>query len=370
MDSVVAKTKKTKSAKSVKVQAPARIDLAGGTLDLWPLFLYAGGCAVVNMAIDVFATAEATLKKADREKYPAGGFTITSRDLMTSKSYPNLEALKNSLKLSPSANPLRWVNRVVYESLHRKGIGTKSHLLVTTYSDAPPGSGLGGSSVLGIALAQALLKVQKLKTPKTESEKLNLQQWVRDLEAQEIDHPAGEQDYIPALFGGLLVFSLGAHHRSVTPLPSKVAKRLSKHIGLLYTGKPHHSGLNNWSVFKAFHENDSVVRNSLFRIGEISKKLALVLSNPTEDDWIHTIPSLLNEEWAERIKLSPAICPQVLKSAWDWAESNGAQARKACGAGGGGCMMFYFSSEEQKLKAQKQQLPDPTWKWLSSQVTF
>ncbi len=363
MDPVVPK------AKTFKFSAPARIDLAGGTLDLWPLFLYSQGATVVNMAIQVFAKAEISVTQKSKKNLNSPSFRITSDDLKVSQDYSSLAELGESLNQTPAQNPLRWVNRVVFEVLKSQKENKKLFWEIKTSSDAPPGSGLGGSSVLGVALVQALFKATRKPLPKTEIQKLNLQQWVRDLEAQEIEHPAGEQDYIPALFGGLIAFHLNTHHRSVKKLPLQVGKKLSKHLALLYTGKPHHSGLNNWNVFKAFHEKDPIVKNSLLRIGEISRDLAGRLLKPDAKDWSLNIPELINYEWGERQKLSPAICPPVLKQAWDWAESLGAEARKACGAGGGGCMLFYFSDPAKKIKAIATTPPDSSWKWLSTQIS-
>jgi D-glycero-alpha-D-manno-heptose-7-phosphate kinase len=138
-------------------------------------------------------------------------------------------------------------------------------------------------------------------------------------------------------------------------------------MALLYTGKPHHSGMNNWSVFKAYTEKDPLVKDSLQSIRLISKRLSKMLEKPTQNFWSEILPGIINEEWMERQKLSPAICPQVLKDAWTFGSSLGATARKACGAGGGGCLMLYFSDPKIRDEAVEKPMPNLDWKWIPVQ---
>ncbi len=339
--------------KTVLERACCRVDLAGGTVDLWPLYLYAGGLELVHMGIDVWAEAQVS-------KSPARSFSVTieSADLELSKTFTSFEELGASLKLTARENPLRWVCRLA----HAKLPPLKANWNIQTRSDAPPGSGLGGSSVLGIALAKALEKATL--APSKRSKPWTLQEEVRNLEAIEIEHPAGEQDYVPALFGGLLVFHLDATGKRIEALPAATARHLSDRLALIYTGKPHHSGLNNWQIFQEFHNRNESVRKSLFDIAATSKELAVALR---KKDW-KRIPELINQEWELRRRLSDAVDAEVLEDAWDFARNAGAIARKACGAGGGGCLLVYFDNPADKKAAEAKPLPAKSWRWLSASV--
>ena len=330
------------------------MDLAGGTADLWPLYLYLGGLELVNMAIDVKA-------KVDIEwtplKQPAHSFELSSKDFNRSIKYKDLAELEKSLSLDTTQNPLRWVARLTHHYLKDKA--SFGHWKVSTQSDAPPGSGLGGSSVLGVALSRALAKALKQDMWRDE---WDLQSTTRDLESIEIQYPAGDQDYVPAIFGGLLIFKMGPNKKSVEKLPTTLADKISNRTALLYTGKPHHSGLNNWQVFTEIHKPKSKVKKHLQEIVQISHALAQDLRK----NELGNLSDLINQEWECRKKLSPAINASVLDKAWRFGKTRGATARKACGAGGGGCLLLVFDSAEDKFSALKSKLPDSSWKWLST----
>jgi D-glycero-alpha-D-manno-heptose-7-phosphate kinase len=343
--------------------APCRIDLAGGTLDLWPLYAQLGPIEVNHVAIKIFAKTQLEYKKS---KSPLE-INIESLDLNSQKTFSSLADLGSSLKQTPQTLPLRWICRIVFAELSALKKVPTGTLKIICSSETPPGSGLGGSSVLGVSIVNALRKAFKNSPLKKQTvwEKLL---WIRDLESQEIETPAGEQDYLPALAGGMLNFKLGPGLRQAHRLPDSIAKKLCSRLALLYTGKPHHSGLNNWSVFKAYTEKDPLVKSSLESIRHISEKLSESLRNPPKNFWTEVFPSLLNEEWMERQKLSPSICPQVLKDAWSFGMSLGAVARKACGAGGGGCLLLYFADPAERDKAIATAFPNSDWKWLPVQL--
>lgn len=351
------------SIKKLTQKAPCRADFSGGTVDLWPLYLYLGNLELVHMAIPVLAEARFTWKPAAGKKMGKKTdltFTISSLDLDRRQAYNSLAALQDSLAHSTQDNPLRWVNRLVahYAEAANRTKPLRGELFVETRSDAPPGSGLGGSSTLGIALAKGLEKIWWPAARR--SDPWDLQQTVRDLEAIEIEHPAGDQDYVPALFGGLLIFHLGAHSRRIEKLPAARAKYLGDRCALLYTGKPHHSGINNWQIFMDFHNQKQSTRDALKAIRNLSSEFAEALrKNRTS-----TFADFINREWELRQQLSPAVCAPVLDEAWDYGRSLGAVARKACGSGGGGTLLLYFPTPQSKKAALSKALPRSDWKWL------
>jgi D-glycero-alpha-D-manno-heptose-7-phosphate kinase len=338
------------SEKSCLVEVPARVDLAGGTLDLWPLYNYFGGLELVQMSIQVKARTHIVWSVSK-----SWDITVESLDLRIRHRHKTRQSLTSNLELSPKDNPLRWLERLVSDATGRYQ-GRPLQMHITTASDCPPGSGLGGSSVLGVSLSRALEKSLRLKPLPP----LELQTRIRDLEAIEIGYPAGEQDYIPALIPGLNVVHLSPGTKTVETLSKSLAAKLSQRLALIYVGKPHHSGINNWAVFKALHEGNKKTQRSLQDIQKISQGLASDLRQGRLDrlsEWI-------SAEWKARKELSPAVNAKELESAWRWGKSKGAVACKACGAGGGGTLLLVFKNQNQRDKALEASLPSKDWFWL------
>src|ERR1051325_5932318 len=143
--------------KKVIVRAPVRADLAGGTLDLWPIYLFHPGARTVNVAISYYAESEVS---------ETGDQAIEIH--LTDQQYEQRYETLHDLALDPKA---ALIHRVLEHFHHITGIR------ITTRTDAPRGSGLGGSSALTITLVRALAE---LLTEPIEGEQLV--ELVRDLE--------------------------------------------------------------------------------------------------------------------------------------------------------------------------------------------
>src|SRR5947209_1980669 len=182
--------------KKVSVRAPVRADLAGGTLDLWPLYRFHPGSRTVNVAISYYAESEVS-ELGDRS-----AIEIHLTDEQYEQRYDSLQQL--------AADPKAALIHRVLEHFHLTGIR------ITTRTDAPRGSGLGGSSALTITLVHAISAL--LGTPVAGDALIDL---VCDLETRLIGVPAGIQDYFPPVYGGLAVLRLnpGAVVRHEIPLP-------------------------------------------------------------------------------------------------------------------------------------------------------
>src|SRR5258708_1305428 len=122
-------------------KAPCRVDLAGGTLDIWPLYLYHANAVTLNFAVDRYASC--TL-----ETRPDSQIVLRSRDLGGEERFPNLDAL-NSAKRYKLRLPAHLV----------KFFAPKTGIDLFTDSEAPAGGGISGSSTLIIAIAAALNKL-------------------------------------------------------------------------------------------------------------------------------------------------------------------------------------------------------------------
>jgi D-glycero-alpha-D-manno-heptose-7-phosphate kinase len=112
------------------------------------------------------------------------------------------------------------------------------------------------------------------------------------------------------------------------------------HMMLFYTGRPHHSGLNNWKIYKAFIEGSKDVRSALAEIGYIAAQTAAALQS---GDW-HAVGRLVDREWAQRRRLSTVVSTKTIDHIIERArEVQG--SGKACGAGGGGCVLVWHDGD-------------------------
>ncbi len=304
-------------------KAPCRVDLAGGTLDIWPLYLFHPGAVTVNFAIDIYASCSITLRHDRR-------ILLRSADLAEEASYGSLEELR---RCTDSKLPLPA--RLLSFFSPAKGM----HLV--TDSRAPAGAGLAGSSTLLIALAGALLRVTGARIGRD-----RLRETVQNIEAQIIRVPTGSQDYYPALHGGVNAVELGPGGVRRRRLAVE-ASELGDRIVLAYTGAPRASGINNWAVMKAHIDGDLKVRRNFDRITAIAQGMTSALE---KGDW-QQVGALLREEWAHRRKNSPGISTPLIDHLVSVARRNGALGAKVCGAGGGGCVVFLVEPDAKRRVA-------------------
>ena len=342
------------STQTFHVQAPCRIDLSGGTVDLWPIYLfYPEGLSLNNMALELYAHAEISFTPSDKFQ-----LIVESRDLKAKHKHSSLASLEKSVGKSIKANSLRWVERVACHFFKTWGLES-GHWTLTTWSEVPPGSGLGGSSTLGVAIGAAIAKASG-HGQVIRKDPWRYQQTLRDLESIEIEHPAGDQDYVPAIFGGLLSFGLGVQRREITKHEESRAEDVASRLALIYTGKPHHSGINNWQVYKDFIGNKASVRKALGEIQKISRKMSEDLRGGKTKAWIKGV----GDEWASRQRLGKAVNAPVLQKAAKWAKTLGAVSVKACGAGGGGCLLVVFSDASKRDEALAVCPASKDWRWM------
>ena len=301
----------------VIVRAPARADLAGGTLDLWPIYLFHPGSRTVNVAISFYAESEVT-ETGD------GAVEIHLTDQQYRRRYESMQELAADPKAS-------LIYRLV-EHFHLNGVH------ITTRTDAPRGSGLGGSSALAITLVRAL---SELSGQPVEGESLIT--LVRDLETRLLGVPAGIQDYYPPVYGGLgsLRLEPGApfRHQIATPVAE-----LSRHMLLHYTGVAHFSGTNNWDMYKRQIDGKKRVQKGFSRIAET----AIAMERALEAGDFEAAGRALGEEWENRKALIAGISNAEIEAAIEAATGAGAWAGKVCGAGGGGCIVFLFPPDRRE----------------------
>ncbi len=293
----------------VIVRAPVRADLAGGTLDLWPLYLFHPGSRTVNVAISYYAESEVS-ESGD------GAIEIHLTDQQYKQRYESMQEM--------SADPKAALLHRAIEHFKLNGIR------IVTRTDAPRGSGLGGSSALAITLVRALSEIAG--HPVDGEDLIFL---VRDLETRLLGIPAGIQDYYPPVYGGLgslhLIPGKPARHALQTPVHD-----LAPHMVLHYTGVAHFSGTNNWQLYKRQVEGKKKVQKGLSRIAETSIEMERALDAGN----FEAAGAALRKEWEHRKALIDGISTPEVDAAIDAARGAGAWGGKVCGAGGGGCVVF------------------------------
>ncbi len=296
----------------ITAKSPCRVDLAGGTLDIWPLYLYHANAVTVNFAVDRYTSCELTTRNDTK-------IVLRSADQRGEEAFESFEALTAAPKYKLPL--LAYVVRFFHP---------ETGIELSTNSEAPSGAGISGSSSLIISISSAF---NKLKRTGYNIEKIR--EISQNIEAQIIRVPTGCQDYYPAMYGGVSAIELGVPGIIRKAIPVDLAD-LNERIVLAYTGEPRNSGINNWEVTKAHINGDRAVRRNFDRIAAIAAGMRAALERA---DW-NEAARLLREEWTNRKKNAPGITTPLIDKMIESTRKAGAKGAKVCGAGGGGCVFF------------------------------
>jgi len=294
----------------IETSAPTRIDLAGGTIDIWPLYLFHPGAQTLNAAISLRARARVESRSDDR-------IVIRSEDTGVTVETSDWRELRDRREL-------RLLSLLVY-FFQTRGI------TLTTSSESPAGAGLAGSSALNVAVCAALADWNdRHYDPEA------LLQIAMNVEAQTIAVPTGLQDYRPALYGGIAALELDVDGIHRVPLEVDV-RELESRIVLCYTGEPRNSGTNNWEITKKHIDGDRHVFDCFERIRDTASAMR---ERMMRGDW-DGVGAAVAEEWENRKRLAPGVTTPAIEALIGRAIAAGANAAKVCGAGGGGCLFCY-----------------------------
>ncbi len=296
----------------ITATVPMRVDLAGGTLDVYPLYLFEGGGLTLNAAVSINATVKLSTR-ADRR------ITIASSDLHERQEIASLDALE-------PGGPLTLVHYAL--QYYRPSCG----LDISIHSEAPVGSGLGASSALLMALSAALCKLTG--RPIAYDRIIDVG---ANIEAQVVGIPTGKQDYFPPLYGGLcsLWFGLDGWQCERLSGTADLVGLLNERLIVSYTGIPHSSAVTNWAMLKGYIEKQG---NTVERIREI-KAIAQAMHSALQQVDLETFYRLLDREWQLRRGLAEGVSTPAIDAIVAAGQRAGAAASKICGAGGGGCMI-------------------------------
>lgn len=296
----------------IESSAPTRVDLAGGTIDIWPLYLFHPGATTVNFALSLRAHCCIETRDDDR-------IILESRDrgVVFETALNRVDELFHEERLE-----------LISKLVHFFRPATGFHL--TAYSEAPAGAGLGGSSALNIACVGALNRLT--------GNRYGAHKFIpvaANIETTVIKVPAGFQDYYPALYGAVSCLHFRPDGIQREALQVNLTE-LERRIAICYTGEPRLSGINNWEIFKRHIDGDA----GLFQIFEGIRDSAHRMREALlADDW-GKVTSSMHLAHPNRKRLSPNISTPQMDALIEKALANGAEAAKVCGAGGGGCIAF------------------------------
>lgn len=282
--------------KITSAYAPTRIDFVGGWTDVQPFCENEVGL-VINAALGIYARVRVTE-------------TVHAR---------------------PNPDPF------IQAACKRFAI---KDVAVELSSDAPIGSGLGGSGAVGVALVGALASYAGMDLPPREIAEL-----AHRIEIEDLGIIGGKQDQYAAAFGGFLALGFQGTRVEVEQiiLPAPRVLELQDRSVVVYTGQSRISGNIHAHVQEAFLQSNPSTLAALETIRRVARRFQIALQTGPLDD----LGELLNENWDAQKRLHPSTTNEIVESFFAAALSVGALGGKALGAGGGGCLYFLARQGEQ-----------------------
>ena len=306
--------------KTVFSKAPLRMALAGGGTDLEPYYSRYGGF-VLNATIDQYAYCKVE---------PCREWCFKSIDLGIEEKHNlwnNVEYIDSKLKLL--INSYQYLTKDV----------EREPVKITTYVEAPPGSGLGSSSALVVALIAAIAEYYNVPLGE-----YDMAEYAIEIERKICDLPGGKQDQFAAAFGGFNFMEFLKDGRTIVNplrLNQKTQNMMELSTVLYYVGKPRKDSrvientakglVDSKTVLNATHE----IRNAC-----INYKRSLLMGD------FNMISELMETYWRMKLETNPHVASPEILDSYDYARKNGATAAKISGAGGGGHMVLFTEFEE------------------------
>jgi D-glycero-alpha-D-manno-heptose-7-phosphate kinase len=311
-------------------QGSVRVDLVGGTLDIEPINLIIKNVVTLNVATGLKASV--TLSKSNFD-----GIEIHSTDYNKQYKYDSKDLTEDRVVYSREFEEMSFVLQIL------RLFNITSGLKLELSSGAPAGSGLGGSSAMGVTLYRALCNFTG-----ENYDRLRAVLRVKAVESRILNQGmAGYQDYFPALTGGVLAVRGIEGEIKIEQLYTDELKAfLEAHLTLVSSKQSRASGINNWEVYKAFFDKKPEVIGGLTRIAEISHKTYVAIKEERFDDML----TLIAQEGEEREKLFPGITTEKIRNfTTDLKKEGNVVGLKMCGAGGGGCFILVHKGLDPKV---------------------
>lgn len=311
----------------VRSKAPLRLGLAGGGSDVSPYSDLYGGI-VLNATINLYAYC--TIEETNDNK-----ITIESYDGECFETY----ILTRELEIDGKASLLKGCYNRVMRVFNLPLTSCK----ITTYNDAPTGSGLGTSSTMVVAILKAFVEWRSLPLGDYEIARL-----AYEIERKDLQLSGGKQDQYAAAFGGFNYMEfLKDEMVIVNPLKVKrwIIDELESSIVLYFTGRSRDSAAIIDEQKKNTSTGNSKSIEAMHRIKQsaIDMKLAVLKGDMKE------FARILGQAWEDKKKMAGGITNPVIEEAFAVATKAGALAGKVSGAGGGGFIIFFVEPRKKKV---------------------
>jgi D-glycero-alpha-D-manno-heptose-7-phosphate kinase len=311
----------------IRAKAPLRVSFAGGGTDVPPFPEREGGC-VLNATINRYAYG--TLRpRRDHQ------ICIESLDFGVSVNFHLEDRLLYDGKLD-----------LVKAAILKLGGRESSGFDLFLHSDAPPGSGLGASSAVMVALVGLLKEFKGL--PLTDYEIADL---AYVIERKELGIQGGLQDQYAAAFGGFNYIEFLPDRVVVNPLKisSDVINELQYNLLLCYTGRSRLSAGIIADQVRRYEKHEEQTLQALRELKRLTVEMKNALLRRRLDDF----GALLHDEWEYKKKMSAKISNPELDALYETARRYGAIGGKISGAGGGGYMLLYCPFDRKHKVQQK-----------------
>ncbi len=308
----------------IRARAPLRISFCGGGTDVSPYVEEFGG-VVLSATVDKYAYGSLQPNSSNE----IGVFSL---------DYDSV-AHYNVADLGEYDAKFGLVKGVL------KHLGLRDGVNVFVHSDAPPGSGLGASSTLTVALIG--LVATHLRIPMTQYEIAEL---AYKIERQDVGIAGGRQDQYAASFGGFNLIEFYTDNTVVTPLriPGEIVSELEYHLMLCYTGRTRlSSGILEEQIKRYEARNDNVL-GAMKQIKEITYRMKDCLVQGR----LYEFGDYLDTSWEQKKRMNPLVTGESIDELYALAKSKGAIGGKILGAGGGGYLLLFCPFYKKHIVAQ------------------
>ena len=311
----------------IRSKAPLRLGFAGGGSDVSPYSELYGGL-ILNATINLYAYC--TIEETDDDSV-----TVAATDLGVSQTH----SLGSELPIDGTLDLHKGVfNRVIKDF----GVTPKA-CRITTYSDAPAGSGLGSSSTMVVCILKAFVEWYNLPMGDYEIARLAYQ-----IERVDLGLSGGKQDQYAAAFGGFNYMEfLPDGNVIVNPLRVKrwIVDELESSIVLYYTGASRSSA----AIIEEQKKNTSSGKSDAVEAMHRIKQSAIDMKRVLLEGNMEGFSRILGKAWEDKKKMASAITNPMIQAAFDVAFAAGATAGKVSGAGGGGFIIFMTDPAKRRL---------------------
>jgi D-glycero-alpha-D-manno-heptose-7-phosphate kinase len=293
------------------VRAPMRLSFAGGGTDL-PSYYEPFGGMVVSTAIDKYVYVIITPNGR-------GSLQVSSSDYSTFIRHSGGDEVAEEGKLR-------------YARVFLREFGIRAGHSVFMASEMPPGSGLGSSSSLAVALTKALATLHDRTLAKND-----VAAQAAEIELTKLKMPIGKQDHYASAFGGLNAIHFSADGTEVEPLEVTDSTRswLERSLMIFFTEQAHHSGEILAEQTRRSHDDPDALAALHAIKGHAGDARRAILEDRPQD-----LGPIMHESWTAKKRLAGQISNAFIDTAYTTALDAGATGGKIAGAGGGGFLML------------------------------